>query len=81
MRENLSAYCLWILPLLILFKEQQIFLFPSMHDSQKYQTLNNLDMSLHKIIVYCYVPVILYYLNIPINCSKKDFLGIPEIQK
>ncbi len=25
--------------------------------------------------------IILYYLNISMNCSKKDFLGISEVQK
>lgn len=71
MRENLSAYCLWILPLLIFFKVQQIFLFPSMRDNQKYQTLNDLDMSLHKNHRLLFRPSYIVLFEYPYELLKK----------
>lgn len=68
-------------PLFLLFKKQQIFHLPSQLDNYKCPTKNSLDYITAKYSTFTITAIILYYLNIPMNCSKKDFLGISEVQK
>lgn len=83
MKRVILTYYVERFSLFLLFINKQLIShLSSIFNNYKCSTRNSLDLYHCTIfLVYCYDTMILYHLNTPMNCSKKDFLGIPEIQK